>query len=157
MGFASLGSYGSEIETPVLDGLAAEGIQFTNFHATALCSPTRASLLTGRNSHAVGMAYLSHVDDGFPGYRGRIGHDAATLAETLVDAGYNTMAIGKWHLTPMDQTTDGRPLRSVAARTRLRALLRVPRGPHRPFPSGAVQRQPAGAQPPAHARRRATT
>nr|WP_244954033.1 arylsulfatase [Spelaeicoccus albus] len=109
LGFASLGCYGSEIATPNLDALAAGGVQFTNFHATALCSPTRASLLTGRNSHAVGMAYLSHVDDGFPGYRGAIGHDSATLAEVLVDAGYNTWAVGKWHLAPMDQTTVAGP------------------------------------------------
>ncbi len=108
-GFGSLGCYGSEISTPNMDALARAGVQFTNFHATALCSPTRASLLTGRNNHAVGMAYLSHVDDGFPGYRGRIGHDAATVAETLVDAGYNTMAVGKWHLAPMDQTTAAGP------------------------------------------------
>lgn len=109
MGYASLGCYGSEIETPNIDRLAADGIRFTNFHATALCSPTRASLLTGRNSHAVGMAYLSNVDDGYPGYRGRITHRAATLAEILVDHGYNTTAIGKWHLTPMDQTTAAGP------------------------------------------------
>jgi arylsulfatase len=108
-GFGSLGCYGSEISTPTMDALAADGVQFTNFHATALCSPTRASLLTGRNNHAVGMAYLSHVDDGYPGYRGRIGHDAATIAETLVDAGYNTMCVGKWHLAPMDQTTAAGP------------------------------------------------
>ena len=109
MGFGSLGCYGSEIATPAIDSLAARGVQFTNFHATALCSPTRASLMTGRNSHAVGMAYLSHVDDGFPGYRGRIGHEAATIAEMLVDQGYNTMAIGKWHMTPIDQTTPAGP------------------------------------------------
>ncbi|MGM7698749.1 arylsulfatase [Microbacterium sp. A84] len=109
LGFGSLGCYGSEISTPAMDAIAADGTQLTNFHATALCSPTRASLLTGRNHHAVGMAYLSHVDDGFPGYRGRIGHDSATLAEMLVDQGYNTMAVGKWHLTPMDQTTASGP------------------------------------------------
>lgn len=109
MGFGSLGCYGSEIATPTMDRLAAEGVRFTNFHATALCSPTRASLLTGRNHHAVGMAYLSHVDDGYPGYRGRITHRAATLAEMLVDQGYNTLAVGKWHLTPMDQTTAAGP------------------------------------------------
>jgi len=108
-GFGSLGCYGSEISTPNMDALAVDGVQFTNFHATALCSPTRASLLTGRNNHAVGMAYLSHVDDGYPGYRGRIGHNAATIAETLVDAGYNTMCVGKWHLAPMDQTTAAGP------------------------------------------------
>ncbi|MGY1552767.1 arylsulfatase [Microbacterium sp. A588] len=109
LGFGSLGCYGSEIATPAMDALASDGAQLTNFHATALCSPTRASLLTGRNHHAVGMAYLSHVDDGFPGYRGRIGHDSATIAEMLVDEGYNTLAVGKWHLTPMDQTTPSGP------------------------------------------------
>lgn len=109
IGFSSLGCYGSEIATPAIDTLAARGVQFTNFHATALCSPTRASLLTGRNHHAVGMAYLSHVDDGYPGYRGRIGHDSATLAEMLLGEGYNTMAVGKWHLAPIDQTTAAGP------------------------------------------------
>src|SRR5699024_723854 len=109
LGFGSLGCYGSEIDTPRMDALATDGALFTNFHATALCSPTRASLLTGRNHHAVGMAYLSHVDDGFPGYRGRISHDSATLAEVLVDEGYSTLALGKWHLTPMDETTASGP------------------------------------------------
>jgi arylsulfatase len=109
MGFGSLGCYGSEIATPAMDAVASGGALFSNFHATALCSPTRASLLTGRNNHAVGMAYLSHVDDGFPGYRGRIGHDSATLAEALVDNGYNTFAVGKWHLAPMDQTSAAGP------------------------------------------------
>lgn len=109
LGFGSIGCYGSEIETRTLDALACDGVQFTNFHATALCSPTRASLLTGRNHHTVGMAYLSHVDDGYPGYRGRITHRAATLAEMLRDVGYNTLAVGKWHLAPMDQTTAAGP------------------------------------------------
>lgn len=109
LGFSSLGCFGAEIDTPNVDRLAAQGIQFTNFHATALCSPTRACLLTGRNNHAVGMAYLSHVDDGYPGYRGRISHRAATMAEMLVDQGYNTMAVGKWHLAPMDETTAAGP------------------------------------------------
>lgn len=109
LGFSSLGCFGAEIDTPNIDGLAAEGVQFTNFHATALCSPTRACLLTGRNHHAVGMAYLSHVDDGYPGYRGRISHRATTLAEMLLENGYNTMAVGKWHLAPMDETTAAGP------------------------------------------------
>jgi len=109
LGFGSLGCFGSEIATPTINALASEGVRFTNFHATALCSPTRASLLTGRNHHAVGMGYLSHVDDGYPGRRGCVTHRAAMLSEILGDAGYNTMAVGKWHVTPMDQTTAAGP------------------------------------------------
>ncbi len=72
MGFSDLGCYGSEIETPHIDRLAASGLRYTNFHTTALCSPTRASLLTGRNHHSVGMGGLADWDMGFPGHRGRI-------------------------------------------------------------------------------------
>lgn len=105
VGFGSLGCYGSEISTPAIDSLAAKGLRYTNFHVTPLCSPTRASLLTGRNHHAVGMSLLSNADSGFPGKRGSISPTAATLAEVLRDTGYNTAAFGKWHLAPMDQTT----------------------------------------------------
>ena len=85
--------------------LARAGLQYTNFHVTPLCSPTRASLLTGRNHHSVGMSMLSNADSGFPGKRGSISHSAATIAEVLRDEGYNTAAFGKWHLAPIDQTT----------------------------------------------------
>src|SRR3990172_7764479 len=77
-GFAHLGCYGSEIETPNIDRLAANGAQYSNFHTTALCSPSRASLLTGRNHHAVGMRGLSNFDTGFPNMRGAITRRAAT-------------------------------------------------------------------------------
>lgn len=109
VGFASLGCYGSEIETPTMDRLAAGGQQFTNFHASPLCSPTRAALLTGRNHHSVGMSFLSNADSGFPSKRGGITHRAPTVAENLLDVGYNTMAVGKWHVAPMDQTTAAGP------------------------------------------------
>ena len=79
MGFADLGCYGSEISTPNIDALAAGGLRYTNFHTTALCSPTRAALLTGRNHHSVGMGGLSDWDFGFPGMRGRIAKSAGTL------------------------------------------------------------------------------
>ena len=109
VGFGSIGSFGAEIETPVIDSLARDGLQYTNFHVTPLCSPTRASLLTGRNHHSVGMSMLSNADSGFPGKRGSVSTAAATVAEVLCAEGYNTGAFGKWHLTPIDQTTSAGP------------------------------------------------
>lgn len=97
-GFAHLGCYGSDIDTPNIDRLAAGGLRFTNFHTTALCSPTRACLLSGRNHHSVGMRFLSNVDTGFSNCRGVIAPSAATFAEVLSSHGYATFALGKWHL-----------------------------------------------------------
>ena len=109
VGFGSFGSYGAEIATPTMDALASEGIRYNNFHVTPLCSPTRASLLTGRNHHSVGMSFLANADSGFPGQRGHVTRQAATLAEMLKAAGYNTMCVGKWHLAPIDQTSAAGP------------------------------------------------
>ena len=103
MGFGSLGCYGSEIETPNIDRLAARGLAYTRFHTTPLCSPTRAALLTGRNHHAIGMSIIANADSGYPSKRGAISVNAGTLAEILRDAGYGTFAIGKWHIAPSDQ------------------------------------------------------
>lgn len=100
-GFAHLGCYGSDIDTPNVDALAAGGLRFNNFHTTALCSPTRAALLTGRNHHDVGMRFVSNVDAGFPNSRGALSTEAVTLAEVLRDQGYGTYAVGKWHLANM--------------------------------------------------------
>ncbi len=108
-GFAHLGCYGSDIETPNLDRLAAGGLRYTNFHTTALCSPTRACLLTGRNHHSVGMRFLSNVDTGFSNCRGQITPKAATIAEMLRSTGYNTFALGKWHLANMQDCTAAGP------------------------------------------------
>ncbi|MEQ8436909.1 MAG: arylsulfatase [Ilumatobacter fluminis] len=109
-GFAQIGCYGSDIDTPNLDALAAGGLQFTNFHVTPLCSPTRASLLTGRSQHAVGMRGVSNWSTGFPHQLGHISPHAATVAEVLHDAGYGTFCAGKWHLAPMEQCSAAGPM-----------------------------------------------
>jgi len=109
VGYADVGCYGGEIATPHLDGLARRGLRFTNFHTTALCSPTRAALLTGRNHHSVGMGVVSNWDTGFPGYRCRMAQSAGTLAEMLHPHGYNSYAVGKWHLVPHDEMTAAGP------------------------------------------------
>ena len=104
VGFSQLGCFGSSIETPNMDRLAAGGLRFANFHTTAVCSPTRASLLTGRNCHAVGFGHVTERLAGYPGYSMRLPDDSATMAEVLRGHGYATRAVGKWHLTPSSET-----------------------------------------------------
>src|SRR6476469_3256289 len=89
--------------TPRIDALAANGLRYTGFHTTALCSPSRAALLTGRNPHSVGMRAVSNWNTGFPHMRGGISPRAATVAELLRAHGYATYAAGKWHLAPMEE------------------------------------------------------
>src|SRR5690349_21639879 len=108
VGFGQLGAFGSDIATPNIDRLGAEGLRYQRFHVTALCSPSRASLMTGRNHHAVGMGFLCDTPTGFPGYSSRLPRSAAALPRLLRDAGWSTLAVGKWHLTPrMDRTASG--------------------------------------------------
>ena len=109
VGFAHFNNYGSTLETPNLNRLASGGLRFVNFHTTALCSPTRASMLTGRNHHAVGMRAISNFDTGFPNMRGAIPRSAATLAEILREQGFGTYMVGKWHLAPMHETGPAGP------------------------------------------------
>ena len=112
VGFAQLGCYGSDITTPNIDGLAAGGIRLSNFHTTSLCSPTRSCLLTGRNHHSNGMARVADLALGYPGYSGRIPRENFFVSEILGAHGYAPYAVGKWHLTPEDETHMAAPRES---------------------------------------------
>jgi arylsulfatase A-like enzyme len=100
VGFAAPSTFGGVIPTPTLDRVAAMGLRYTNFHSTALCSPTRAALLTGRNHHSVGFGVVTEQSTGFPGYNSIIGKDNATIGRILLDNGYRTSWFGKDHNTP---------------------------------------------------------
>lgn len=99
MGYSDIGCYGGEINTPVLDALAENGLRFTQFYNTARCCPTRASLLTGLYQHQAGIGHMMR-DNGTKGYRGDLSRNAVTIAEVLKQAGYSTYMSGKWHVTP---------------------------------------------------------
>ncbi|HEY2872026.1 MAG TPA: arylsulfatase [Reyranella sp.] len=115
VGFSDFGCYGSPIATPTIDAIAQRGLRYTGFHTTAMCSTTRAALLTGRNHHSVGVGCLANFDSGYPGYRGKIAKEAGTLAEMLRPHGYRNYMLGKWHVTPLTESGatgpfDGWPL-----------------------------------------------
>lgn len=107
VGYAQFGCYGSDISTPTFDRLAAGGLRYSGFHTTALCSPTRACLLTGRNHHSNGMARIVEFSAGYPGYNATIPKENGFLSEVLRLHGYATFAVGKWHLTPATEMTMG--------------------------------------------------
>ena len=128
-------TYGGEINTPTLDRVAKMGISYNRFHSTAMCSPTRASLLTGRNHTFVGNGQISAIANDFDGFSGTIPKSSATVAEVLKNYGYNTGAWGKWHNTPeeqitaRDRSTIGRPATASSTSTgswpaRLRSMSR---------------------------------
>lgn len=103
LGYSDLGSYGGEAKTSNIDALAQEGVQFTNFHATPLCAPTRAALMTGQDPHRVGLGSMEGmtppgVDQSTPGYKGSLDGDFTGIAEVLSATGYDTYQVGKWHL-----------------------------------------------------------
>jgi arylsulfatase A-like enzyme len=102
-------TYGGEINTPTLTRVANAGISYNRFHSTAMCSPTRGALLTGRNHTRIGNGQIAELANDFDGFSGQLPKSAATVAEVLKDYGYNTGAWGKWHNTPADQTTSKGP------------------------------------------------
>jgi arylsulfatase len=102
-GFGNPATFGGPIDTPNYTRIAGGGLKYNRFHVTALCSPTRAALLTGRNSHTVGVGSVGEFAGGFPGYSATLPRDCAPLPRILRDNGYSTAAFGKWHLTPDGQ------------------------------------------------------
>ena len=108
-GFGNLGCYGSPIKTPHFDGIAEDGLRYNNMHTTALCSPSRSCIVTGRNHHANGMAAITELATGFPGYNGTMPFENGVLSEILVEHGYSTFMVGKWHLTPSSHETAAGP------------------------------------------------
>jgi arylsulfatase A-like enzyme len=108
-GYGVSGTFGGLVPTPAMDMLAKSGLRYTQFHSTALCSPTRAALITGRNHHSVGFGVISEMSTGYPGYNSLMGPESATIGEILKDNGYATSWFGKNHNTPSYQLSDAGP------------------------------------------------
>jgi arylsulfatase len=104
VGIATWDCFGGLVDMPNMTRIADRGIRLSQFHTTALCSPTRAALLTGRNPTSVGMATVEELTDGFPNCNGRIPYETALLSEVLAENGWNTYCVGKWHLTPLEES-----------------------------------------------------
>lgn len=102
IGFATWDCYGGLVEMPTINRIADRGVRLTQFHTTALCSPTRAALLTGRNPTSVGVASVLNMARGYPGHHGRIPAESALVSEVLGERGWSTYAVGKWHLAPLE-------------------------------------------------------
>jgi arylsulfatase len=109
VGFGASSTFGGAVQTPELDKLASRGLRYNEFHVCAMCSPTRASLLTGRNSHQVGFGNITDLSAGYPGYNSIWPRSTASIAEVLRQNGYSTAAFGKWHNTPVWEDSPAGP------------------------------------------------
>lgn len=109
MGFGASSAFGGPCEMPTAERLGDEGVRFTRFHTTALCSPTRQALLTGRNHHSVNMGSIAETATSMPGYTGVLPNDCVTIGQILRANGYSTAAYGKWHQTPPWETSPSGP------------------------------------------------
>ncbi|MGB7116782.1 MAG: arylsulfatase [Anaerolineales bacterium] len=109
VGYGQMSAFGGLVNTPNLDRLVQNGLRYTNVHTTALCSPTRSCILTGRNHHSNGVAAIMETATGFPGYDGRMPFENGMLPEMLLEHGYNTFCTGKWHLSPAEESTPAGP------------------------------------------------
>ena len=109
VGYGQLGCYGSPIATPNIDSLAEGGLLYKNIHTTALCSPSRSCVITGRNHHANATAAINELATGYPGYNGNIPFENGFLSEILVEHGYSTYMVGKWHLMPSEYESAAGP------------------------------------------------
>lgn len=104
VGYGTMDCFGGPVKTPTMTRIADMGVRYSNFHTTALCSPTRASLMTGRNATSNGMATIAEFSSGFPGISTRIPFENGFISEVLAERGFNTYCVGKWHLTPGEET-----------------------------------------------------
>ena len=151
VGFSALNCYGGPIETPNIDRIADAGVRYTQWHTTALCSPTRSCLLTGRNHTRNSMACITEAAIGFPNASGTVPPENGMLSEILGERGWNTYMVGKWHLCPTDEMNLGGHPAQLAVGARFRALVRVPGRRDQSVVPGPRLRQPHG-RPAPHAR-----
>ena len=142
VGFSAMSCYGGPIETPNIDRIATSGVRYSQWHTTALCSPTRSCLLTGRNHTRNCMACITEAAIGFPNGSGTIPPENGMLSEILSERGWNTYMVGKWHLCPTDEMTPGLDPAQLAERPGLRTLVRVLGGRDQPVVPRPRLRQP---------------
>ena len=138
VGFGASSTFGGPIQTPNFQRLADSGLRYTKYHTTALCSPTRAALITGRNHHSVASGSITEFATGYPGYNSLVPKSAGSVGAVLKDNGYNNVMVRQNAQCAGLDVEPGRPVRSVANRSRLRIFLRVSRGRQRPMAPGAV-------------------
>ena len=137
-GFGVPSTFGGVIPTPTMDRLAKAGLRYNNIHSTALCSPTRAALITGRNHHSVGFGVISEQSTGFPGYNSIIAKDKATIGRILLDNGYATSWFGKDHNVPAFCASEVGPFNNWPIGQGFEVLLRVRRRRRQPVAAKSV-------------------